>query len=210
MLPNNLLTVLEYWFNNCQTCVRWGKEFSTLYKLKCGVRQGGVLSPYLFAVFIDIIVDTVRKSRLGCYLRSICDSVILYADKIILLTPSIDALQSAIHLCECKLRSLDMALNSNKSVCVRIGQRYNVDCVNVLTLNGNVLNWVSTCRYLGVFIVSARQFKCSFDSAKKSLFRSFNAIYGKIGNRASEETVLELMRAKYLPVCMYACPVNAF
>ena len=52
----------------------------------------------------------------------------------------------------------------------------------------------------------------SFESAKKSLFRSFNAIYGKIGNRASEETVLELMRAKCLPALLYgldACPVNA-
>jgi len=211
MLPNKLLVILENWFTNCQTCVRWGSMFSRFFCLKCGIRQGGVLSPYLFAVFIDILVDDVRRSEIGCYIDSLCTSIFMYADDIILLAPSIDALQVLIYVCENKLRSLDMALNAKKSVCIRIGARYDVKCVNVLTLNGNILPWVNSCRYLGVTIIAARQFKCSFDSAKKSLYRSFNAVYGKIGSNASEEVVLQLIHAKCLPMLLYgldACPVN--
>ena len=81
----------------------------------------------------------------------------------------------------------------------------------MLTLKGNALEWANSCGYLGVTIVAARQFKCSFDSAKKSLYRSFNAIYGKIGSNASEEVVLQLIHAKCLPMLLYgldACPVN--
>jgi len=210
-VPNKLLQVLENWFSICKTCVRWGSEFSMFFVLKCGIRQGGVLSPYLFAVFIDDIVESIRRSTIGCHINLVCTSIFLYADDIILLAPSIDALQSMILLCEHELTTLDMALNVKKSVCWRIGPRFNVECVNVHTLNGNILAWVESCRYLGITILASRQFKCSFSSAKKSLYRSFNAIYGKIGSSASELVVLQLLQNKCLPALLYgleACPLN--
>ena len=47
-------------------------------------------------------------------------------------------------------------------------------------------------RYLGVYLVSGRTFKCCFDNAKSKFFRAFNAINSKIGGTASEETILTL------------------
>jgi hypothetical protein len=62
---------------------------------------------------------------------------------------------------------------------------------------------------LGVYIVS--HFKCSLQYAKRSFYRSANAIFGKIGHIASEEVVLELITKKCLPVLLYgleACVLN--
>jgi len=42
------------------TSVEWGTAVSEFFPLSCGVRQGGVLSPYLFSVYIDGVVDRVR------------------------------------------------------------------------------------------------------------------------------------------------------
>ena len=54
-----------------------------------------------------------------------------------------------------------------------------------------------------MFFFSGRLFKCSFDHAKRSLFSSFNSIFGKVGRFASEEVVLSLLKAKCLPCfCM--------
>ena len=55
MIPIELLATLEYWFAICRTCVRWANSYSDFFQLTCGVRQGGVLSPYLFSVFVDDI-----------------------------------------------------------------------------------------------------------------------------------------------------------
>jgi len=73
---------------------------SRCFRLFCGIRQGGVLSPYLFAVYIDSIVAKVLKSNIGCYVKWMCLSILLYADDIILFAPSITVLQQLLHVCE--------------------------------------------------------------------------------------------------------------
>jgi hypothetical protein len=48
-------------------------------------------------------------------------------------------------------------------------------------VSGWTLPWVNEMNYLGIHLPSSRNFKCSFDAAKRSLFRSMNAVLGKIG-----------------------------
>ena len=67
-------------------CVRWGTFFS-FFLLSAGVRQGGVLSPHLFAIFVDDIVYKVQMSNVGCYISSIFACIYLYADNILLMAP---------------------------------------------------------------------------------------------------------------------------
>ncbi len=94
----------------------------------------------------------------------------MYADDILLLSPSISALQSMLNVCETQLACLDMALNARKSVCVRIGSRHKDDCCSLVTLSGETLCWVDQCRYLGVFILSAKKFKRFINNNKKQFF----------------------------------------
>jgi len=61
-----LLKLLETWFDLGVACVKVGLLFSELVKLSCGIRQSGVLSPYLCAVFIDSVVNKIKASGLGC------------------------------------------------------------------------------------------------------------------------------------------------
>ena len=109
------------------------------FRIKCGVRQGRVLSPHLFAVYIDVVIKAVQSQRSGCYMRHVCINIILYADDILLLSPSIEDLQQLIHVCESAINSLGLQFNYKKSVCMRVGSRHLVDCDNIKTLNGNVL-----------------------------------------------------------------------
>jgi hypothetical protein len=203
MIPNNLLSILENWFDACATCVRWGNTFSEFFSVVCGVRQGGVLSPYLFAIFVDDIVSKVNCSDIGCRLGFLRVSVILYADDILLLAPSVTSLQTLLHIVEAELVNIDMALNAKKSFCMRFGPRFNNLCNNLRTLNGEDILWVQSCRYLGVWLKSARKFKCDFSSSKRSFYRAVNAIFSKVLRAASEETVLYLISMKCIPLLLY-------
>jgi len=210
-VPVRLLNILEDWFGKCETCVRWGSTFSDMFSLSRGIRQGGVLSPHLFAVYIDDLINVVENTGVGCRMCSVPTCIILYADDILLLAPSVTALQTLLSVCELALLKIDLHINATKSVCLRIGPRSNNPCRKILTTNGQPLNWESNIRYLGVFILSSRQFKCLYDNAKRKFYGAFNAIYGKIGRVASEEVTLSLISAKCLPCLLYAteaCPLN--
>ena len=211
-IPERLLALFEHWFDNCYTCVKWFTVYSLFFKLETGIRQGGVLSPQFFALYIDDIIHVVSSQGVGCFMHHACLSIILYADDILLLTPSVWALQKLLSICEYELHLLGMSLNVNKTVCMRIGPHFQNKCVNIVTASGRKLEWVDELRYLGVFLVSSSKFKCTFSYAKRSFYRCFNAVYGRIGRAASEEVILSLVKSKCIPVLLYGldvCPLNA-
>ena len=128
-----------------------------------------------------------------------------------LIAPSVSELQRLLDECETELNYLDMSINVKKSCCMRVGPRCDVLCSAIITSNGCILPWVDKIRYLGIFIVKSRVFKCSLEYAKRACYRSLNAVFGKIGRVASEEVTLELVAKKCLPVLLYgleACPLN--
>jgi len=84
LIPVQVLSILENWFAMCLSCVKWGSVFSRFYELNTGVKQGGVLSPYLFSIFIDDLVKYVNKANVGCRIRAICTAIFLYTDDAIL------------------------------------------------------------------------------------------------------------------------------
>jgi len=165
------------------------------FQITFGVRQGSVLAPFLFAVYVD---DIAAQRRFGCNA-----AVILYADDILLISQSITELQRMLSFCEIELQWLDVSINTSKSGCIRIGKRYYVGCANITTSEGIALQWLKEIHYLGNYIVNARLFKCSTSKCKRSFFRAVNAIFGKVGRVASEEVFLHLLFSKCVPVLMY-------
>ena len=94
---------------------------------------------------------------------------------------------------------------------MRVGSRFNAKCHNIITAEGHELTWVDNIRYLGVYVTAARTFNCSIHNAKRSFYRAFNAIFGKVGRVASEDVVMDLLKTKCLPILYYgfeACTLN--
>jgi len=65
----------------------------------CGVRQGGVLSPLLFSVYVDDLIRLLKRSGYDTYIGSEFVGTILYADDITLLSGSCRGLQKMLDIC---------------------------------------------------------------------------------------------------------------
>ena len=198
-IPSQLLELLENWLSVSSACVKWGDSWSRVFTVSSGVRQGSVLSPFLFAVYVNDI-GKLQNNRVGTF-------VVLYADDILLLAPSVTLLQELFRACEQEFDDIDMTINVKKSCCLRIRPRHNKVCLGISTADGRELAWVDEIRYLGVFIVRAQKFKCSVDHAKRSFFRAANGILAKVGRLASEEVTIQLLKQKCLPILLYALEV---
>jgi len=75
------------------------------------VRQGSVLSPFLFAIGLYLDDLTIPLLTRGMF-------IVLYADDILLLAPSVCMLDKLLKICECELDLLDIVINVKKSCCL--------------------------------------------------------------------------------------------
>jgi len=63
-----LLKVLVNWYDKCAVFVRWNNVLSRCFYLMCGVRQGEVLSPLLFSMYVnDMIQKLCDKPWMLCW-----------------------------------------------------------------------------------------------------------------------------------------------
>ena len=79
--------------------VQWGSSLSNGFSVSNGVRQGGVLSPYLFVVYVDGLLEELSNGGVGCYWGSSFVGALAYADDVLLLAPFASALRCMLSIC---------------------------------------------------------------------------------------------------------------
>ena len=164
-VPPVFLRVLINWYSKCSAVVRWNNSLSRCFRLPCGVRQGGVLSPVLFTVYVNDIITRLQMAKLGCVVGNQFVGCFMYADDLVLVSASVSMLQAMIDICELEANWLDMKFNGLKSMIIRIGSAFNRSCADIL-LNSVALDYVNKAKYLGVYICAAKRFKFCFNESK--------------------------------------------
>jgi hypothetical protein len=66
-LPGHLTRFLLSWYKNQSMSVRWRDSLSAPFTVSNGVRQGGVLSPILFTMYLDDLLVELSNLGVGCY-----------------------------------------------------------------------------------------------------------------------------------------------
>jgi hypothetical protein len=196
--PANIFKLLIYWYSNQQINVRWKHVVTSSFCMKNGTRQGSVLSPYLFSIYMRGITDILVNSGLGCYIGRVPVCILLYADDLVILAPSWLAQQTLLNLCVESVEYLGMKLNACKSVSMIFMPYKSAKRVFYVfpsfKVNESVLETVNSCKYLGHVISSV-----SDDNA--DIIRQMGLLYAKANvlirrfNKCSRDVKLCLFRA---------------
>ena len=94
-----LLRLMLYVYENQSCAVKWAGANSTEFSVSNGVRQGAVSSAILFAVYIDELIQILKRSRIGCHIDRVFLGAFIFADDILLLSASRAGLQSMVDTC---------------------------------------------------------------------------------------------------------------
>ncbi|RNA04086.1 RNA-directed DNA polymerase from mobile element jockey-like, partial [Brachionus plicatilis] len=104
-------------------------EISEIFKTTIGVKQGGPLSPKLFAIYIEELVELVEKENLGIKIQDLQIGIILYADDIIILSDDEKKIQRALEICEEFGSKKEIKFNPDKT------QLISLNAIGVLGIN---------------------------------------------------------------------------
>ena len=74
-----------------------------------------------------------------------------------------------------------------------------------LTLADRPLVWCNNVKYLGVYLVSGKNFKIDLTSAKLKYYGCFNSILSVIGKQQNKIACLYLVSTYCLPKLIYGC-----
>ena len=98
--PRIFINIMHSWLSKCFGMVRWASCYSTAYSVTAGVRQGGLLSPALFAIYKDELIKRLKASKLSCCVNGVYHGCLVYADDIMLISHSVQVMQRMLDLCE--------------------------------------------------------------------------------------------------------------
>jgi hypothetical protein len=172
-LPVIIVRLICTWYTTQRFFVKWCECLSDPFTVSNGVRQGGILSPLLFNVFIDDLSVNLANTKVGCFIESVCFNHLFYADDSVLVAPSPSALQKLIRVCEAYGIDNDMTFNPNKTVCMAFLPKIFLFLpIPSMYMNGNVLKWVEEHKYLGFIMTSNK-------SDKKDINRQLRYIYAR-------------------------------
>ena len=86
---------------------------SNSFRVRNGVRQGAILSPSLFCVYLDTLLSQLRDAGIGCHIGGKFLGAFGYADDITLLSPSREGLQRMLNICENFAQSHSMQFSTD-------------------------------------------------------------------------------------------------
>ena len=184
-LPIILVALIQVMYKGMTAKVRVGARRSDHHiNLNSGVRQGDPLSPLLFSLFIEDLIQELDRSPLGgVKLNGRVLKTVLYADDVALIANSTEELQTLLDLTKIWTKRNQMQINVKKTKAMRFSKNRKKGNIDVnLFLDGEEIEWVEEFCYLGVVLEPNLLYKKQLKIALSKLKRAQGCIPQQFDN----------------------------
>ncbi len=117
-MPLHIVRLLVCWYRIQRFNVQWGGCSSKCFSAANGVPQCGIISPWLFNIYIDDLSISLSNSNAGCKFGGMSVNHFSYADDMAILSPSASGLQKLLNICASYAIKHDIIYNVKKTQCM--------------------------------------------------------------------------------------------
>jgi len=153
-MPAKFLCVLQSLYHNVECCVRINGVYTDWFSVKIGLKQGCILSPILFNLYINSLISRMRRLGLGIDVDDLIVSLLLYADDLVLLAESKEDLQRMLDELHEWTQECDMSVNNAKTKVVHFRRGPSIPRTETVFRLGEYveIELVDKYRYLGLVL----------------------------------------------------------
>ena len=200
-----LLNGVKAFYKDANACVRVDGETSGNFEIKGGVRQGCVMSPWLFNLYMDGVIREMKAKVDGGGVEMCVNddkwmlNTILFADDTVLIAENEKDLQKLVNVFDsvCKRRKLKVNVNKSKVIVFERSRsevvdfecpyRVRVECPKELDirLNGEIMEEVDEFKYLGSILCKYG----SMEGETRERAVQGRKVVGSLGRMMKERTV---------------------
>jgi hypothetical protein len=165
------------------------------------VKQGAIISPILFCIYLDGLLSKLRDSRVGCFVGDVFVGALAYADDLTLLSPTPSGIRQLLAVCESYAGEFDIVFNGTKSKCIFTAPTRYRDTIYgsnpQLTISGKDIEYVDQWPHLGHIITNSNDDEADITSRRNKLCSQINNVLCFFNRRCSTVRAKLLMSYCY-------------
>ena len=178
-MSGKILNPIKAIYNNVQYCIRLNGLYTNWFKVNHGLKQGCLLSPLLFNIYINSLAETIKHLGLGVDVDGEKIGIFLYADDLVLISENEADLQAMLDILNNWCKNNKINLNAEKSKVVHFRnpsvQRssFNFSC------GDHMLEITTQYNYLGLTMTEFLSYDAMASNVAKSASRALGLVIYK-------------------------------
>ena len=214
-IKGKVVDVIKDLYSKAKSKIFVNRTVSQSFVTNTGVRQGDVLSPYLFCLYVNDLEDFLERCKVNPVRLRTTDIdgylkwfVVLFADDLALVSDTAENLQMSLDALHDYSTMWKLTVNCDKTKITVFGKKV-VDFV--WSYNGVVLDVTKDFKYLGVVFSSDGSFRSQVLRAKEQGRKAMFSILAKSREVSLPISVqIDLFKKLVMPILTYGCEVWGF
>ena len=179
-IHGRLFNMISTIYDSSNAQLRLNGLLTESFFVSSGVKQGDVMSPTLFSMYINDLATGIKDLNCGVTIDDMNVSILLYADDIVLIAPEEESRQKMLDFVAEWCRKWRMYVNSDKTQVVHFRQHCVEQSQYIFKLGSDVLKTVQNYKYLGVVLDEHMDFELNASILAEAAGRALGAIRSKL------------------------------
>ena len=207
-ISGNFFNCLTDMYLNSVARIKISKLLTPNIEIGRGTEQGHPLSPDLFKIYIQKLSSLLKSSGDYPTLTDIIISHLLWADDLVLLALSPEALQENIDILLQFCQMMGLEINVNKTKVITFNPPRSKAKTHQFMLGSTPIKNVDNYCYLGIIFHKSGTFRAANAELRAKALRALYGLKGNIiKNALSYKSLISLFDCLVKPILLYGCQV---